>query len=235
MYQPILKRIDEFLYERLSQALVIRRKRAKQVLELDEAVSAAVAALKARGFQSPYLKAFVVARINYLRFKKGKAEFDETIEKYWGRSRGNFAAVRKKCRQTGDGIPILRQVNVKRGRECRQHDRYKKIEGKQRQRQDVISGAGYASQNDQRLHFGLGAATKVDKPFFINANITDPHRPFPGGEAKKGRKASRKAGSVDARVKASEKLRYRRRGSPPVTRSRGTRGTSRPRPPARPG
>jgi enediyne biosynthesis protein E4 len=35
--------------------------------------------------------------------------------------------------------------------------------GKLRQRQDVISGAGYASQNDQRLHFGLGAATKVDK------------------------------------------------------------------------
>jgi enediyne biosynthesis protein E4 len=35
--------------------------------------------------------------------------------------------------------------------------------GKLRQRQDVISGAGYASQNDQRLHFGLGAATKIDK------------------------------------------------------------------------
>ncbi|MFL6213391.1 MAG: CRTAC1 family protein [Blastocatellia bacterium] len=35
--------------------------------------------------------------------------------------------------------------------------------GKLRQRQDVVSGAGYASQNDQRLHFGLGAATKVDK------------------------------------------------------------------------
>jgi hypothetical protein len=35
--------------------------------------------------------------------------------------------------------------------------------GKMRQRQDVISGAGYASQNDARLHFGLGAATKIDK------------------------------------------------------------------------
>ena len=35
--------------------------------------------------------------------------------------------------------------------------------GKLRQRQDAISGAGYASQNDQRLHFGLGAATKIDK------------------------------------------------------------------------
>jgi enediyne biosynthesis protein E4 len=35
--------------------------------------------------------------------------------------------------------------------------------GKLRQRQDVISGAGYASQNDAPLHFGLGAATKIDK------------------------------------------------------------------------
>lgn len=34
---------------------------------------------------------------------------------------------------------------------------------KQRQRMDAIAGAGYASQNDQRLHFGLGASAKVDK------------------------------------------------------------------------
>jgi hypothetical protein len=35
--------------------------------------------------------------------------------------------------------------------------------GKIRQRLDVISGAVYCSQNDMTLHFGLGAATKVDK------------------------------------------------------------------------
>jgi hypothetical protein len=35
--------------------------------------------------------------------------------------------------------------------------------GKLRQRQDVISGAGYCSQNDMTLHFGLGQATKIDK------------------------------------------------------------------------
>jgi len=35
--------------------------------------------------------------------------------------------------------------------------------GKIRQRQDVISGAGYCSQNDMTLHFGLGQATKLDK------------------------------------------------------------------------
>lgn len=35
--------------------------------------------------------------------------------------------------------------------------------GNLRQRQDVVSGAVYCSQNDMTLHFGLGAATKVDK------------------------------------------------------------------------
>jgi len=80
-YQPILKRIDEFLPMRLSKAVQVRRKRAAKVLKLDETVGRAVAALKAKGFQSPYLKAFVVSRINYLRFKRGPAEFDETMER----------------------------------------------------------------------------------------------------------------------------------------------------------
>ncbi len=35
--------------------------------------------------------------------------------------------------------------------------------GKLRLRGDVISGAGYASQSDLKLHFGLGEATKVEK------------------------------------------------------------------------
>jgi enediyne biosynthesis protein E4 len=35
--------------------------------------------------------------------------------------------------------------------------------GALRQRQDVVSGAVFCSQNDMTLHFGLGAATKIDK------------------------------------------------------------------------
>jgi hypothetical protein len=35
--------------------------------------------------------------------------------------------------------------------------------GKLRQRADVVSGASYASQNDLKLHFGLGSATRIDK------------------------------------------------------------------------
>jgi hypothetical protein len=42
--------------------------------------------------------------------------------------------------------------------------------GKLRQRFDVISGASYASQNDQTIHIGLGDATKIDSLEIIWAN-----------------------------------------------------------------
>jgi ParB family chromosome partitioning protein len=81
-YHPILKRVDKFLPARLPKALETRRERAGKLLQLNEAVNLAVAGLKERGFESPYLKAFVVARINPIRFqRKAKAEFDETIDK----------------------------------------------------------------------------------------------------------------------------------------------------------
>lgn len=81
-YHPVLRRVEQFLPVRLSKALEVRRRRAERLLELDEAVGEAVKALRERGFESPYLRAFVIARINPLRFKRGaKAEFDETIDK----------------------------------------------------------------------------------------------------------------------------------------------------------
>ncbi len=79
-YHALLKRIDTFLGKPLAKALEVREERAKALLELDEAVVAAMAALKERGFESPYLRPFVVARINPIRFQRGaKADFDETI------------------------------------------------------------------------------------------------------------------------------------------------------------
>jgi ParB family chromosome partitioning protein len=81
-YHPVLKRVEGFLAAKLPQALETRAARAERLIELDGAVNEAVAALKARGFESPYLKAFVVARINPLRFRRSAtADFDETIEK----------------------------------------------------------------------------------------------------------------------------------------------------------
>jgi ParB family chromosome partitioning protein len=81
-YHPVLKRVDDFLAEPLGKALAIRDARAARVAELEEAVAAAIAGLKERGFESPYLRAFVVARINPLRFHKGeRPSFDATLEK----------------------------------------------------------------------------------------------------------------------------------------------------------
>lgn len=81
-YHSVLKRVDQFLGAKLPRALETRRERAAKVLQLNEAVNQAVSGLKAKGFESPYLKAFVVARINPIRFKRGaKAEFDDTIDK----------------------------------------------------------------------------------------------------------------------------------------------------------
>ncbi|MCY2959603.1 MAG: ParB N-terminal domain-containing protein [Planctomycetota bacterium] len=81
-YQPVLKRLESFLPQKLPKAIEIREARAAQLMVLDEAVAAAVAGLKARGFESPYLKSFVVARINPIRFRPdAEADFDEVIGK----------------------------------------------------------------------------------------------------------------------------------------------------------
>ncbi|HEY9230042.1 MAG TPA: hypothetical protein VIP11_25545, partial [Gemmatimonadaceae bacterium] len=87
-YHPILKRCDKFLSAKLPAALETRRKRAEKLLELNDLVNEAVKSMKSRGLESPYLKAFVVARINPLRFqRKPTADFDETIDKMIGSAR----------------------------------------------------------------------------------------------------------------------------------------------------
>ena len=81
VYRPILVRTDEFLAWKLPKAIAAREGRATKLLELDEAVNAAVKKLKERGFESPYLKSFVVARVNFLRFQKGDVDFDAAVER----------------------------------------------------------------------------------------------------------------------------------------------------------
>jgi ParB family chromosome partitioning protein len=51
------------------------------VLELEEKVAAVVSKLKERGLVSPYLRSFVVARINPLRWIKGEAPSFEEVFK----------------------------------------------------------------------------------------------------------------------------------------------------------
>jgi len=80
----VLKRVDQFLKGHLRAALETRQKRAKTVLALDDLVVQKVETLKARGLTSPYLKSFVVARINPIRFRPKDAaplSFDEVLDR----------------------------------------------------------------------------------------------------------------------------------------------------------
>jgi ParB family chromosome partitioning protein len=82
VYNSVLRRIDEFLDKPLPKALVERERRAGLVLAIDDRVTKIVDALKARGLTSPYLRAFVVARINPIRFSKSTSfDFDEVMQK----------------------------------------------------------------------------------------------------------------------------------------------------------
>ncbi|MBI4348962.1 MAG: ParB N-terminal domain-containing protein [Elusimicrobia bacterium] len=79
-YNPILKRVDGWLDLKLPAALKERERRAAKVRRLEDAVAGHVKALQAKGFKSPYLRAFVVARINPLRFMKTVPPFDESLD-----------------------------------------------------------------------------------------------------------------------------------------------------------
>ena len=83
-YHPVLKRVDQFLTCSCREALETRQVRATRLLELDDLIIEKVEALKARGLTSPYLKSFVVARVNPIRFRPKDApplSFDEAIDR----------------------------------------------------------------------------------------------------------------------------------------------------------
>lgn len=83
-YHPILRRVDTFIKKPIGDAMALRQERADVLLRLDETVSSQVELLKSRGLTSPYLRSFVVARINPIRFRPKDAEplsFNETLER----------------------------------------------------------------------------------------------------------------------------------------------------------
>jgi len=71
-YQSVLRRLSSFSGDPLKSAIREREKQAALVLDLEDKVAAAVARLKERGLTSPYLRAFVVSRVNPLPWIKGE-------------------------------------------------------------------------------------------------------------------------------------------------------------------
>ncbi len=76
-YGPFLRKVERFSERRLSASIREREGFAARIAGIDIEVRRIIAGLQARGFVSPYLRNYVVARINPLRFnrvKKGAAE-----------------------------------------------------------------------------------------------------------------------------------------------------------------
>lgn len=71
-YNPVVRRLSTFSDEPLARALKQHEKHAAMLMDLDARVAEVVAKLKSRGLVSPYLKSFVVARINPLRWIQGE-------------------------------------------------------------------------------------------------------------------------------------------------------------------
>ncbi len=88
-YNPVLRKVDTWIDAPLADAAKERERRAGLVLAFDDAVSVAVAKLKDAGHTSPYLKTFIVARVNPLRFIKGALpSLDELFQTMTKRASG---------------------------------------------------------------------------------------------------------------------------------------------------
>lgn len=71
-YSSFLKKVDRFSERTLSASLREREGFASRLLDIDAQAKRVIAALQSRGFKSPYLRNYVVARINPVRFHKAK-------------------------------------------------------------------------------------------------------------------------------------------------------------------
>ena len=85
VYNSFVRRLSAFSEESLTKSLKVHERHAAMLLELDQKVGEVVAKLKAKGFVSPYLKAFVVGRSNPLRFMSEPPPLEELIKTIRGK------------------------------------------------------------------------------------------------------------------------------------------------------
>ena len=106
-YSSILRRLETFSDEPIRKAIKLHEARAEKVFELEEIVAGVVAKLKARGLMSPYLRTFVVARINPLRWIKGDPPPLEEVLKTMRERAAKFNTERIKQEDlaTAGGVP----------------------------------------------------------------------------------------------------------------------------------
>jgi len=71
-YSPFLKKVERFSAKTLVASLREREGHASRLEEIEDVVVGIIESLTQRGFKSPYLRNYVVARINPLRFHRAK-------------------------------------------------------------------------------------------------------------------------------------------------------------------
>jgi ParB family chromosome partitioning protein len=71
-YSSFLKKVDRFSERSLAASLREREGFASRLLQIDAQAKRIIQTLQTRGFKSPYLRNYVVARINPVRFHKSK-------------------------------------------------------------------------------------------------------------------------------------------------------------------
>jgi len=82
VHAPILRRVDRFLKQAMPKAYQEREHRAEMVAVADKLLTDVVGRLKRRGIVHPYIKNFVMARVNPLtRARKTLPSFDQALEK----------------------------------------------------------------------------------------------------------------------------------------------------------
>jgi ParB family chromosome partitioning protein len=106
-YHPVLRRVEAFSDASLREAVRHHEKLAATTLEIEEKVAAVIARLRERGLTSPYLRSFVVARINPLRWIKGEPPpAEEVLATMLGRaSKFNVEKVRQEDLAGAAGVP----------------------------------------------------------------------------------------------------------------------------------
>jgi len=71
-FNPFLKKVDRFSSKTLAASLREREGYASRLEEINVEVGRIIEGLQKRGFKSPYLRTYVVARINPVRFHRAK-------------------------------------------------------------------------------------------------------------------------------------------------------------------
>jgi ParB family chromosome partitioning protein len=105
-YHPVLRRVEVFVDDPIAEAIKHHESLATLTLEVEANVSAAVQKLRDKGLVSPYLRSFVVARVNPLRWHAGEPPpAEEVLRTMRDRAaRFNIEKVRQEDRARAGGV-----------------------------------------------------------------------------------------------------------------------------------